>query len=267
MYFLPEEIISRFPTLCSLPRCAGDIFSSGELMAVVQSDAFFSEIADAAEALIFPHLGFRGRKEHYTGYTPLWKFCAALPIWNKHLAKDIGFGLPTLMRLPRYHVIPFFDFDFIDSATKRMVECALAEEPGWQASLDVMREIPCEEDFEPWNTNVRKDFLRKWYHTRSKRVKMISLDACLEDDGHGIHEIADASVDFEERIVAEDYVQRFKARLSEKDMRILELRVEGHTYEDIASRLGYKNHSGVLKRIRAIAKAFLDYEDIQGQGR
>ena len=44
-------------------------------------------------------------------------------------------------------------------------------------------------------------------------------------------------------------------------MAILELRVEGFTYEEIAKELGYKNHSGVIKRMQAITKAFIQYEE------
>jgi DNA-directed RNA polymerase specialized sigma24 family protein len=123
--------------------------------------------------------------------------------------------------------------------------------------------MPCDEDFERRDTNVRKDFLRRWYHTRSKKVKAVSLEACMEDEEHGIHEIEDISSSFEDSVVAEDFCQRFKARLSEKDLEILELRVLGFTYEEIADKLGYKNHSGVIKRIRSIAKAFEKYEERQ----
>ena len=35
-------------------------------------------------------------------------------------------------------------------------------------------------------------------------------------------------------------------------MAILELRVEGYGYKEIADKLGYKNHSGVIKRMEAI---------------
>lgn len=58
--------------------------------------------------------------------------------------------------------------------------------------------MPCDEDFENWNTNVRIDFIRKWYHTRSKKLQMVSLEACMEDEDHGIHEIAADSCDFTE---------------------------------------------------------------------
>jgi ATP/maltotriose-dependent transcriptional regulator MalT len=142
---------------------------------------------------------------------------------------------------------------------RQVVKRTIAEE-SWQPILDVVKDIPCDEDFENWDTNVRKDFLRKWFHTRSKKVQMVSFEACIEDEEHGIHQIEDAPNGFEERTVAEDFCRRFKARLSQRDVKILELRVEGFTYEEIAGKLDYKNHSGVIKRMQAIKKAFVQYE-------
>ena len=57
-------------------------------------------------------------------------------------------------------------------------------------------------------------------------------------------------------------VDQFKATLSEKDMQILELRMSGDTLEEIAEKLGYKNHSGVLKRIRKIGQAYEAYTGV-----
>ena len=45
-------------------------------------------------------------------------------------------------------------------------------------------------------------------------------------------------------------------------MQILELRMSGDTLEDIAEKLGYKNHSGVLKRIRKIGQAYEAYAGV-----
>ena len=39
-------------------------------------------------------------------------------------------------------------------------------------------------------------------------------------------------------------------------MAILEMRMQGYPLEEIAAKLGYKNHSGVLKRIRKIGQAY-----------
>ena len=74
--------------------------------------------------------------------------------------------------------------------------------------MEVIRDMPCEEDFERWDTNVRKDFLRKWYHTRSKRVQTVSLEECMEDEDSRIHSIPDPKGDFTEQVESEDFCQR-----------------------------------------------------------
>ena len=119
--------------------------------------------------------------------------------------------------------------------------------------------MPCDEDFEKWDTNVRKDFLRKWYHTRTKHP-IISLEEFKENyaESHNGQEWdePDASQDVEENVTSEILVEQFKATLTEKDMAILQMRMAGDTLEEIAEKLGYKNHSGVLKRIRKIGLAY-----------
>lgn len=47
----------------------------------------------------------------------------------------------------------------------------------------------------------------------------------------------------------EDFQYRFKALLSDRDKENLELRAEGVTYEEVAMRLGYKNHIFTNKTI------------------
>jgi len=262
MYFLPEDLIAQCPTLRSLPRKVREILRSDEMAALVNSDQFFSEIMDAVAAMVFPHFGFGGWKEHYTGYSPVWQLTYFLPLWVQHLEKEIGWNLQALINIPSRQEIPFFQPEYIKQVMGQIVKNVI-EEQGWQPILDAVREMPCEEDFMPWDTNVRKDFLRKWYHTRSKRVKQISLEACIEDVESDLHGLADVSTGFEESVIAEDYCQRFKERLTKRDIEILELRLEGFTYEEIAERMGYSNHSGVLKRIKAIATAFQTYEDEQ----
>lgn len=261
VYLLPEEIIAKCPTLRNLPRKPRAVMYSEAMLKIVESDQFLNEISDAVAALAFPYFGFGGWKEHYTGWCPVWKLSYVLPIWARVVNAEIGWDLQALLLIPSSQSIPFFNSDYIKDLMGRMVRRAIEEE-NWRPILDIIREMPCEEDFMKWNTNVRTDFLRKWYHTRSK-VQMISLEACMEDEEHSIHEVEDVSSSFEHRIVAEDFCQRFKARLSRKDMRILELRVEWFTYEEIADKLGYKNHSGVIKRIQSITKAFVKYEEEQ----
>lgn len=260
VYFLPTDQLAKFPTLRRLPRKVREVLYVDTMMDVVNSDQFLNEIMDAWAALVFPHLGFRGWKEHYTGDFPAWKLTYALPPYCEALEEEIGWNLQALLNIHSSQDIPFFEPEFI-KATMKTVVWRVIDDEGWQPMLDALREMPCEEDFEKRPTNVRKDFLRKWYHTRSKRVKMVSLEACMEDEDHAVHEVADPTAEFEQHIIAEDVCQQFKEHLSQRDWEILELRIRGLTYERIAELLGYKNHSGVLKRIRAIEKKFLDFEE------
>jgi hypothetical protein len=259
-YLLPEDMIAKCPTLRALPRKVREVVYNESMMALVDSDPFLKEIMDAISALAFPHFGFGGWKEHYTGYCPVWQLSYALPVWARVLEAETGWGLQSLFLIPSDEYIPFFNHDYIKNLMGRVVKRAIKEE-GWQPTLDIVRKMPCDEDFERWATNARRDFLRKWYHTRSKRVQTVSLEACIEDGEHGVFDVEDVSSRFEDRVVANNFYQWFKARLSEKDMTILELRVAGFTYEEIADKLGYKNHSGVIKRIQSIAKAFVKYEE------
>lgn len=261
-YFLPEDVILRYPTLRTVLRKLSELSASPEKTELINGDAFLKEIMDATAGLVFPHFGFGGWIEHYTGYCPAWKLAYALPIWARGLERETGWGVQALFRTPQGSTIPFPNAEYVKETMRQVVKRAIEEE-GWQPIFDVVKEMPCEEDFEQWDTNVRKDFLRKWYHTRSKRVQTVSLEACIEDEGHGIHEIEDVSCRFENTVIAEDFCERFKSTISPKDMEILELRVEGFTYEEIADKLGYKNHSGVIKRIQAIKKKFIRYENEQ----
>ena len=242
----------------------GALNRSPEWGAVIQSDAFLSEIVDAVAALVFPFFGFGGWIEHYTGYFPVWQLSILLPYWAKGIERETGWGLQSLFDLPPDFVIPFFEPEDVKAVIGKVVKQTI-EEQGWQPILDTVREMPCDEDFMLWDTNVRKDFLRKWYHTRSKRVQTVSLEESMESEDSGIRSIPDPAGDFTAHVESEDFCQRFKATLSEKDMAILELRAEGYGYKEIADKLGYKNHSGVIKRIETIKERFIRYEQDAGQ--
>jgi len=260
VYFLPAEIFSACPTLCKIPRCFGEMAESDSMLNLIKSDQFFVETADAVAAMTFPHFGFRGWKEHYTGDFPVWKLSYYLPLWVKLLEEETGWGLQMLFASSTTDRIPFIDAEFATVTMSRVVHRAI-EEQGWQPMLDVIKEMPCDEDFEKVHSRVRIDFLRKWYHTRAERVKTVSLEQSLEDSRNDIYTLEGENAHFVTDIVSEDYIERLKTQLSEKDLKILELRVEGRTYEEIARIMGYKNHSGIIKRIRAISAAYEDYED------
>lgn len=209
-YMLPYDVLSRYPTLSKLPRSMGALNASPEWGKIIVSQQFLNEIMDAVASLAFPHFGFSGWKEHYTGYSPVWRLSYALPLWAKGVEKLRGWGIQALFALPPDYEIPFYDPEDVRQVMKQVVEQTI-EEQGWGPMLEVIRDMPCDEDFEKWDTNVRKDFLRKWYHTRSKRVQTVSLEECMEDEDSNIHSLPDPKGDFTEQVESEDFCQRFKA--------------------------------------------------------
>lgn len=225
----------------------GALNTSPERGKIIVRQQFLNEIMDAVASLTFPHFSFGGWKEHYTGYSLAWRLSYALPLWAKAVEKLRGWGVQALFALPPDYEIPFCDLEDVRQFMKQVVEQTI-EEQGWGPMLEVIRDRPCDEDFEKWDTNVRKDFLRKWYHTRSKRVQTVSLEEYMEDKDNKIHSLPAPEGDFTEQVESEDFCQRFKATLSQKDMAILELRVEGYTLEEIADRLGYKSRARRIRR-------------------
>ena len=132
--------------------------------------------------------------------------------------------------------------------------------------IEVIKEYRCFEDFvDNWESNQKIDFTRKWYHTRTKHPT-VSLDAEIEqyakyNDGREL-DFEDVSANAEEQVISEVMIKQFMESLSEKDRKILEMRLEGYTQEEIADELGYKNHSGVQKRITKIGLAYQEFTEV-----
>ena len=89
---------------------------------------------------------------------------------------------------------------------------------------------------------------------------MVSLEEFQEDykkkHNDAEWDVIDESFDLEGDTAAKVDVESFMATLSETDRQLLELRVEGFTYQEIADKVGYKTHSAVKKRIDKIGRLF-----------
>ena len=106
IYFLPEELLVKCPTLRRLPRNLLEINQSQEMIDLIGSDQFLSEIMDAVSALAFPHFGFGGWKEDYTGYSPVWILSYVLPVWLKLIEEVTEWGLQAMFKHPKGTDIP-----------------------------------------------------------------------------------------------------------------------------------------------------------------
>ena len=262
MYFLPENIIEMCPTLRRLPRDIHEIIGNTEMIATVESNQFLHEIMDAFAYLVFPHFGIRGWKEDYSGYCPIWQLSYLLNVWLDCLIILYGWSLRSLSRVTSVFGIPFIKPEYFYDYIHRVVRLGI-ERHNLQPIIDAVRKMPCEEDFEIWQSRVKIDFYRKWYHTRTMVGTMMSLDECTQGSDEDYYStIAADPRDMTESVALEDFYERFKNQLTDRDREILELRMDGMNFEGIAERLGYKNHSGVVKRMQAIKKEFLKYQSV-----
>ena len=136
---------------------------------------------------------------------------------------------------------------------------------GMREVISIAEEYRCFEDFDFRASNQKRDFYRKWYHTQTKHPQ-ISLDGFKDDyaeEHDGLEwDIEDESSNFENESTVKVLAEQFMETLSEKDKKILQLRLEGYTMEEVAEKLGYANHSGVLKRLRKIGQACEKYAGV-----
>lgn len=140
------------------------------------------------------------------------------------------------------------------------------EEENMAPIIDFVKKNHCDEDFTPRKSRAKIDFLRKKFHTKDlSKIHELSLDQIREDMDQEFRrtgkDIPDNSVNVEEDALENTIVDDFRKTLSENDLKILTLRTENYTYEEIAKILGYKTHSGIMKRIDKIAEAWLNYVD------
>lgn len=258
-YFIPKRILEQCGhELNSIPRIPKLVFADRNACNIIESDLFVNLIIDAVAYMVWPHMGFKEYMEIYSGYDPAWILAHSPAFWVQELLDSKI--LPTANDLYEkgFEYFGYMPEGEITEILNWLVPHVM-EKHNMQAAIETAKEFRCFEDFDFRKSTQKTDFHRKWYHTRTKHP-MVSLDSLKEDYEKSLNgqewDLPDYSQDVEESATSEVLVERFIATLSEKDKAILKMRMEGDTLEEIAKELGYKNHSGVLKRIRKIGQAF-----------
>ncbi|MBQ5328623.1 MAG: hypothetical protein J6J15_05520 [Oscillospiraceae bacterium] len=262
-FAIPKELFEgTWNDILKLPRVPAELVLNEEYRRIIESDIFLNFLMNSYAAMIWP-LFCRGKNyEALSPYEPTKYLLSCFPLWAKELT-EMGF-IPTLQDMMIWHP---FNIVYYPSAME--VEEAIYvmmrkvdEKYKFSKIKKLSEEMPCFEDFRQGSYEIR-NFFRNWYHTRTKHP-MISLEdfrKTYEENHDGIQwDVEDESRNIdenvEEYVTSQILVDNFKATLGKKDLEILEMRMDGYTLESIAEKLGYKNHSGVLKRIRKIGLAY-----------
>jgi len=269
-YRIPKEILEvKGKELLDIPRTPFLAFNDEETILRINSDIFMNGVINSVAYMVWPYLKVSPKMEVYSNHDPAWIIAYTLPIWVKGFMDYAGMWDAKELKV-QTDSFPQFKYDFIPMERMQQDLAVVVPQVMKQYNLDkvieVIKEYRCFEDFdESWESNQKIDFLRKWYHRRTKHP-MTSLDAHIEDyakNNNGMQwDAVDDSFDLEESVISEVDVAAFMNTLSEKDKQILELRTKGLTHKEIAKEVGYKNHSGVIKRITKIGEAYQKFANV-----
>ena len=263
-YFIPKRILEQCGMeLNSIPRNPQQLIRSYEAIAIVESDLFIQLMMDAYAFMVWPFMCPGEYMEVYSGYDPAWIFAHSPAYWVQEMLDEKVIQQPSrLLRMDGN--IEWTAEEKVSDIFRWLVPQAMAHyEMG--PTIAIAEEYRCFEDYDNRPSNQKKDFYRKWYHSQTKHPQ-ISLEGFKEDyaEAHGGQnwDIEDESSSFEDETTTKILAEQFMKTLSEKDKQILQLRLAGRTMEEVADKLGYANHSGVLKRLRKIGQAFEQYAGV-----
>ena len=263
-YFIPKEAMTKLPKeLRELPRNPWFIFRDWDAIKIVESDLFLELMMDGYACLTWPYLGVAGDMEAYSGYDPAYAIAHSCGIWVETMT-NLGI-IPTTNELLK-NATPWEQWGYVPVAetqwTMRRVVRAAMHRYNLKALLDTVKQNRCAEDFDDRYSTQKIDFIRKWYHTRTKHPQ-VSLEefqqAYAEEHNDTWWDVPDAQQDMEQMVVDCADAELFIQALDPKDLEILQLRSKGHSLEEIAEMLGYKTHSAVLKRIQKLGEKYQEF--------
>ena len=138
----------------------------------------------------------------------------------------------------------------------QMIDCG----QNISAILQLAKQNPAHEDFSGKPENHAKiDFERKFYHTRSKTtVSNFSEITETNEDGEEIIPDFPDGESFTEQAEMRADMLSVMMTLDETDRRIIDLRLEDLTQEQIAARLNM-TQSAVSKRLKKLEKKFAEF--------
>ena len=264
---MPKELAEKYPDALKIPRSPYEVLYEGSYGAVAKSDMLKMLVWDCYSWAAWQFFKIKDRKgnyreipgsrSHYAGFFPLWRLSYAIIPYIRMKFEKCGLGFQNLYNMPKGVEVPWLTYQQFGNLVGNLTDMIVAEQQ-WQPVIDAAWEMRSPEDYDDKFSVPKNDFMRKWHHNRSG--KSISLDKMMETEDGSVLAIADPRAEFEKDIMDENQIEAFKkSTLTDKDQEILRLRMQGHTEQEIADKVGYKTASAVHKWIAHIANAYEDF--------
>ena len=260
---LPIEIMECFPPeAMRISRNVQDLLYDPKTIAIVESSFFEHVVAAGFSMLSWPAMGQpEETPESYSFNDPAYLFSSTPSIWILMLER-----FDCIMDAERWaNTYYMFDvnmgytnLDMVMPVMEKLVPLIM-DQFHMRETIQIARENPCHEDYSKALSTQKRDFLRKWNHSRAK-TEVLSLEA-LQQDADAVQrslrwEPADLEPAIEEIALDRVIADQFLGALNETDRKILAMRNLGYTFSEIAEKLGFKTHSAVQKRIQKLGREF-----------
>ena len=265
--FLPQEIMDCEPIeFRRVSRNVQKLLRDPVTIAQVESEAFLLGIVLGYSLLVWPAMGMKCTPESYGQNEPATLLSRTPDYWVTML-EDAGILLDAWEWLQVYRNVDgefaITHLDDIMPMIKALVPQTMAKYHMTEA-IQIAREIPCHEDFSHTNSTQKRDFRRKWNHSRA-RTKVLSLEDLqqkAQEVGKALQwEPVDLNPDVEDSAVNRATAEQFLGMIDETDAEILRQRYLGYTLSEIAKQLGFKTHSAVQKRIQKLGRQYERFTD------
>lgn len=266
-YSLPEELVSKRPAYMNLPRCPFDVIRSDDYAELLNTDVFLELVWDCYAWSAWQYFevpnkdgDYReipGSFNSYSGDFPLWRLSYTIIPYIREKFEHIGLSFQSLFNMPRGMEVSFLTYQQFSNLMGAVVPM-IVKEQNWQPMIDTIWATRDETDYDFRNDLVKKEFMRKWSHSRTSVGAMLSLDQLMDDAPDSI---TSESASFEAEIIECQAFEAFTMTLSERDQQILQLKANGFTLKEIAAKVGYQNHSAVSKRVHHISEKYAEYRN------
>ena len=248
-YTLPREAVGTKGEFSNIPRNPRDALANPESLEKITSKRFLLFMDDMVANMVWPYIGRRGWIESYSGDSPAYAYAHMLNHWNNILHTLFEGNLDLATLVSKNESIEWCSMAESREICKNCVEFADRHFPHMRKVLEIERQFPCFEDFDLQNKKLHQarsyiDFLRKWTHSQSK-YQTVPLES-VPEMGVDVIRNVDFTVDY----------QAFLMSLSDDERKLISLRMEGKSMQAIATALGVKTHSAVVKRLQKLQEKY-----------
>lgn len=263
-YALPIEIVSKQKEYLDFPRCPYDPIWTTKYDDQINNGLFLQLIMDTYAWMFWQFIEVPDKEgnhhrmtadfNHYSGDFPVWMLCYRALSFIQQKFEEFGFSFKVFASLRHDMGVPWTSEDYFYSMMATVTPKIIAEQ-NWQPTIDDAWLNRTPEDFGKFASKAKTDFYRAWNHSRTKIGVMESLDT--EENAEKAAALSRES--FEGELLSKLRFADFVKTLSPRDQKIINLKMDNYTDQEVAAKVGYSTHSAVVKRIQHIAKCYDQY--------